>query len=81
MIERDVIAHLIRTQNMADLNLPHILSLSPNQLIENLIGLKGGFVYRAYMLERLMELTDGPCGLAVPIDLYQSAVEQTVAKE
>ncbi|MFC4768497.1 hypothetical protein [Effusibacillus consociatus] len=73
MNEKDVVSNLIRNNRLSHQEIQQILALSTNEIISTLIGLKGGFVYRAYLLERLMELTGGPRGLAVPESIYEGA--------
>lgn len=73
MVEKDVIARLIKENRLSTLDLEQLLALSVDDIIQNLVGLKGGFVYRAYLVERLMELTDGPRGIAVPDNVYNEA--------
>jgi hypothetical protein len=74
MDDMDVIARLIRETQPCSDQLEQILSLSEDQIIKTLIGLKGGFVYRAYLIERLMELTGGPRGIAVPESIYRETI-------
>lgn len=76
MNQTDVISHLIETQQLDPLVLDSILQMTTAEIVHQLIGLKGGFVFRAYLLERLMELSDGPRGIAVPEDVYATALKK-----
>lgn len=70
----DVIANLIQKKSLNSSDLGYILTMDKEEIIQNLIGVKGGFVFRAYMLERLLELLNGPKGIAVPQHIYTSAI-------
>jgi hypothetical protein len=76
MNQTDVISRLIETQQLEPLVLDSILQMTPAEMIHHLIGLKGGFVFRAYLLERLMELSHGPRGIAVPEEVYTRALKK-----
>lgn len=76
MKQAEVISRLIQTQQLDTQAIESILQMTPTDIIHHLIGLKGGFVFRAYLLERLMELTNGPRGIAVPKDVYAKAMQK-----
>ncbi|WP_018131376.1 hypothetical protein [Effusibacillus pohliae] len=75
-MEHDFVARLIRNTRLSENDAEHLLSLSINDIIQYLIGVKGGFVYRAYLLERLLELVDGPRGIAVPESVYSELLQR-----
>lgn len=76
MNQTEVIAHLIQTQQLESPSMESIMQMTTAEIMQHLIGLKGGFVFRAYLLERLMELTGGPRGVAVPKDIYSRALKK-----
>lgn len=69
-----MIANLIQKKCLDTSDLGYILSMEKEEIIQNLIGVKGGFVFRAYLVERLIELLNGPMGLAVPEDIYKKSI-------
>lgn len=76
MNQTEVIAHLIQTQQLEPQSMEWIMQMTTGEIMQHLIGLKGGFVFRAYLLERLMELTGGPRGIAVPKDVYARGLQK-----
>lgn len=73
MPEQDVIKRLIRDYRLNESDVKQILEMTTTEIIHKLIGLTGGFIYRAYLLERLMELVGGPRGIAVPEAIFREA--------
>lgn len=71
MTDKKVIEYLIQTQSLTQTEINSIFRMSKEDIIYHLIGLKGGFLFRAYLLERLMELIGGPRDIAVPSDIYK----------
>lgn len=53
----DFIERLRETMPKAD-EKKHIDSLSPSEMINELIYAKGGFVYRAYLIKKLLGIPD-----------------------
>lgn len=72
-IESKDVNRFVREKVPNPMEVQHILSLSKEEIIAELIFSKGGYVYRAFLLERLLEILDEPQGIIDP-ELYQKAI-------